>query len=237
MSHRPARLLVSVRSVSEAIFAERGGASIIDVKEPSRGPLGMADPEVWRAIRNAVRETIPVSVALGELADWIGREPLPRAAFDGLAFRKIGLARSGARWAQEWATLRESLGEGPAWIAVIYADWERAKAPDPDSILQEARLADCAGVLIDTWDKTRSTPLDPRWVARVRRIRGEVGIVALAGGLDESTISELRPFEPDFFAVRGAACDHNDRLGQVSSERVAALVRACNETSLHVHPG
>ena len=35
-------LLVSVRNVEEALAALEGGASLIDVKEPSRGPLGRA---------------------------------------------------------------------------------------------------------------------------------------------------------------------------------------------------
>ena len=38
---RPAPgLLVSVRSAAEAATALAGGADLIDVKEPSRGPLG-----------------------------------------------------------------------------------------------------------------------------------------------------------------------------------------------------
>ena len=47
-------LLVSVRSVAEAQEAVAGGAAIIDVKEPSRGPLGRADAGVTAAIAEAV---------------------------------------------------------------------------------------------------------------------------------------------------------------------------------------
>ncbi|MGI9178650.1 MAG: (5-formylfuran-3-yl)methyl phosphate synthase, partial [Pirellulales bacterium] len=41
----PDGLLVSVRSVEEAIEAVEGTAAIVDIKEPSRGPLGRADAE------------------------------------------------------------------------------------------------------------------------------------------------------------------------------------------------
>ena len=40
----PRDYLVSVRSPEEALAALEGGADLIDVKEPSRGPLGAADP-------------------------------------------------------------------------------------------------------------------------------------------------------------------------------------------------
>ncbi len=40
------RLLVSVRSAAEAEIALSAGADLIDVKEPSRGSLGAADPAV-----------------------------------------------------------------------------------------------------------------------------------------------------------------------------------------------
>ncbi|HEV3164614.1 MAG TPA: (5-formylfuran-3-yl)methyl phosphate synthase, partial [Isosphaeraceae bacterium] len=65
-----AGLLVSVRSVEEAQRALAGGAAVIDIKEPARGPLGQADPEIWQAVREAVPPHLPVSAALGELIDW-----------------------------------------------------------------------------------------------------------------------------------------------------------------------
>ena len=44
------RLLVSVRSAAEAEAALLGGADVIDVKEPDRGPLGRADDAVIAAV-------------------------------------------------------------------------------------------------------------------------------------------------------------------------------------------
>jgi uncharacterized protein (UPF0264 family) len=42
------RLLVSVANAAEARTALEGDADIIDVKDPSRGSLGMADASVQR---------------------------------------------------------------------------------------------------------------------------------------------------------------------------------------------
>jgi uncharacterized protein (UPF0264 family) len=227
-----AGLLVSVRSAEEAAVALAGGAAVVDVKEPGRGPLGCADPETWRAVRDVVPRRSPVSVALGELSDWGpgGRSAPGREAFEGLAFRKLGLSGLGddPGWPDRWSALRDAWGPGPGWVAVIYADWERARAPRPEAVVDAARDAGCVGLLIDTWDKSRPGPLAPEgpWPRVVARAR-EAGLtVALAGGLDEASIARLAPLEPDLFAVRGAACSGGDRGGTINVGRVRRLVSA-----------
>ena len=228
----PRGLLVSVRSAPEALLAVRGGAAIVDVKEPDLGSLGMADPEVWRAVRAVVPASIPVSVALGELRDWRERDAPPPSAFEGLAFRKMGLAgaESGRSWVAEWASLRRSWGDGPPWIAVAYRDWERAGAPDPDWVIAEAERAGCVGVLIDTFEKRSAPSLDESWSKRMATIRDRVGLVAVAGGVDAETIARFGPFSPDLFAVRGSACEAGDRLGTIDPERVECLAIACERS-------
>src|SRR5262245_26134710 len=69
LARRP-QLLVSVRDVAEARAALTGGADIIDIKEPRRGPLGMAKPAVMAEIVAGVGGRAPVSAALGELHEW-----------------------------------------------------------------------------------------------------------------------------------------------------------------------
>jgi uncharacterized protein (UPF0264 family) len=229
-----AGLLVSVRSAAEAAVAVAGGAAVIDVKEPARGPLGCADPPVWQEVRAAVPCDLPVSVALGELVEWTGAGRwLGPEAFAGVAFRKLGLARADRDWEREWAALRAGLGPGPSWIAVVYADWKRARAPHPDAVREAALAApDCAGILIDTWDKTQPSPLAAddtwrRWFAAARR--GRPMLIALAGGLDREAIARLAPLGPDLFGVRGAACGGGDRQGTIGRQRVAVMVEAVNE--------
>ena len=222
-----AGLLVSVRSAEEARAAVKGGATVIDVKEPDQGPLGRASAETWRLVREAVPPTIPVSVALGELRDWDDRE---KFHFEGIAFRKLGLAGAGAGWEAAWTEIRRAGASGPRWVAVAYADWRSSGSPDPIAVLEAAKVApDCAGVLVDTWDKTKPGPLDvtPEWIEWIALARRSGRFVALAGGLDLAAISRLAPLRPDLFAVRGAACDRSDRRGSVRGDRVAELVRAC----------
>jgi uncharacterized protein (UPF0264 family) len=221
-----AGLLVSVRTADEARAALAGGATVIDVKEPDRGPLGRADGAVWGTVRRAVPPGVPVSVALGELREWRDVEAPGPGAFAEISYRKLGLAGAGPDWADEWARLRRGWGPGPPWVAVVYADRDAAGSPAPDDILEVALATGCAGLLVDTWDKSRPGPLDLSWLALVRRARASGRFVALAGGLDVEAITRLAPLGPDLFAVRGAACGRGDRRGTIDPVRVARLALA-----------
>ncbi|HEU5115460.1 MAG TPA: (5-formylfuran-3-yl)methyl phosphate synthase, partial [Isosphaeraceae bacterium] len=146
----------------------------------------------------------------------------------GLSFRKLGLGGEASRpdWPTRWASLRAVLPPGPSWVAVIYADWLQAQAPEPSRILDEAIRAGCSGLLIDTFDKTGGNPLDvtPFWRSLSTRTRSSGLFLALAGRLDRDAMARLAPLEPTLFAVRGAACRDGDRLGPIDPERVARLV-------------
>ena len=171
-----------------------------------------------------------MSIALGELREWTSSLPYPqwgREDFHGITYRKLGLAGAGAHWADTWASLRRDWGPGPAWVAVIYADWVQARSPHPDEVLDVAlSLEDCAGVLLDTYDKGRPSPVDRSWSPVFERVRESGRFVALAGGLDARAIAHLSPLGPDLFAVRGAACAEGDRRGTIDAARVAVLARA-----------
>jgi (5-formylfuran-3-yl)methyl phosphate synthase len=228
-----AKLLVSVRSGDEARLAQAGGASIIDVKEPGQGPLGRAGFSVWRDVCAAVEAEVPVSVALGELTEWLGPDsPVPPVdAWAGINFRKLGLAGVAFGWGLAWQGLRARLDEatGPPWIAVICSDWQEALAPHPEEILAVAQESTTiAGVLVDTWNKGHRLRLDPGnhpWLERFSRDR-RGKLLAIAGSLGLDTIPLLEPFAPDIVAVRGAACVGGDRRADVDPARVAKLAKA-----------
>ena len=85
------QLLVSVRTPDEAVAAVDGRADIIDVKEPTKGSLGRPSDAIVAAIGASVTDR-PVSIALGELADWRGSDAPDLPAFEGVRWAKIGLA-------------------------------------------------------------------------------------------------------------------------------------------------
>ena len=214
------KLLVSVRSAEEARAALTGGADLIDVKEPARGPLGRADVSVIRGVVSEVAGRAPVSAALGEWLD--GHDwQVP----NGLTYAKWGLAGRSTLTSETLLQIRLTRhAQFP--VLVAYADHERANSPDPDLLVDAAIGYHFPAFLIDTAIKDGSSLLDwigPAVLARLRFRLGDARIpLALAGSLTEPAIRKLAALEPDWFAVRGAACDHG-RLGEVSANRVRHL--------------
>lgn len=222
MTDPQAQLLVSVRSASEAHRAIAGGAHVIDVKEPTRGPLGMADTPVIEAVRDLTHERITLSIALGELADE-PPTPLPR----GVDFVKAGLARAPTDWRGQLSRLFERVAPA-AGIAVAYADYQRANAPAPGEVFDWAYEHQAAGVLVDTAVKGGGGLFD--WVdeATLRHwidTAHSAGlIVALAGSLQDDGLTQAAALGADIVAVRGVACRDGDREGEIDTDKVRRLV-------------
>jgi uncharacterized protein (UPF0264 family) len=226
----PASLLVSVRNAAEAEAALAGGAALIDVKEPSRGPLGRADDETIAQVLWAVAGRVPVSAALGEWSE-PGAQHWP-PVLGQLAYLKWGLSGLGGLSAWQ-STLRivdrylAARHPEVALAAVAYADWRQARAPSPEEICAWACARGRGAFLLDTWAKDGRTLLDwtslaevSEWCARCRA----AGVrVALAGSLGPDQVRTLLPACPDWIAIRGAACE-GGRAGTISTGRVRALV-------------
>src|SRR5947209_3792941 len=126
-----ARLLVSVRDAAEAEAALAGGADLIDVKDPARGPLGRASDAALAEVVCVVAGRRPVSAALGELLSFDGELP---AVAGSLAYLKAGPAGLSAAGPGRWAERLAALGPPARVVAVAYADWGRAGAPSPDEV-------------------------------------------------------------------------------------------------------
>lgn len=237
-------LLVSVRDAAEAAAASAGGAAIIDVKEPARGPLGAADPAAIAAVADVVGSGLPWTMACGELVAPGGDD---EAAAQGLggpiatllegvwaalappaalpAGVKVGLAGAAGRdWQRPLAALYGRLPPGVAGVAVAYADWRRAESPRPEAVIAAAPGLGCRVVLIDTFDKAggglfASAPLEAvsAWVAAAHAAGLDV---AIAGRLTLAEIPQAWAVGPDVVALRSAVCS-NGRSGPVQ----VALVR------------
>jgi hypothetical protein len=220
--------------VEEIEAALSGGAEIIDVKEPALGALGAAAREVVESAAARVPPDVPLSVALGDPqseAEVVAlvRRLMPRRRA-GEVFLKMGFAGSDTEsqaarlLAAAVATARDA---GPAgMVAVAYADWARAHAPAPLSVVDVAERTGAIGVLLDTFEKdgrdlfaSMSLEALTLWIEEAR----SAGLrVAVAGSLGAREIALLDGSPPDVVGVRGAACE-GGRMGCVSETRVRAL--------------
>lgn len=231
------RLLVSVRDAAEARIAVEEGVDLIDLKEPRRGSLGRVDAATVRDVIEVVAGGVPLSMALGELVDYVARgddETSPDAAISdvpvGLRYVKLGLAGCGDRadWPDRWRALAIRLPRGIERVYVVYADAAVARAPAPAEINEQAAAAGARAVLVDTHTKDGRNLFDfwtaatlGRFIADVRR-RGMLAVVG--GGLTTLTIPQAAASGADYIAVRGAACD-GPRTGTVSADRIRAIRR------------
>ncbi len=230
-------LLVSVRDSNEAQAALRGGADLIDIKEPRAGSLGAAEVETWSEIADVVGTERPLSAALGELLE-PGVCDLARHAA-GMRFAKIGLAgcRDESDWSDRWREAIACLPSDVASVAVIYADYAIARSPVPAAILQSAIQFECAAILFDTYSKTHGHLFDnlgERALRPLLRDAEQAGLkIVLGGSLRGELVRRALELEPDFIAVRGAVC-HGDRRGAVDQsliESLAEIIRAHLPTS------
>lgn len=231
-------LLVSVRNAAEAVEAVAGGAAIVDVKEPTRGPLGQAGPDAVVEIAAAIDDAVPWTLACGELhagADSVVeflhrvRDRLPRGSA-GPAACKAGPAALGIdEWRRCYAAVRAAVPRGIEPVAVAYADWRRAAAPAPDEIIAAAAAEGAETLLLDTFDKSGpgllGSDTGPALGAWFDQARACGLTVAVAGRLTLAEIGSVAGLGPDVVAVRSAVCV-GGRLGTVVCPLVAEAVRA-----------
>ncbi len=232
------RLLVSVRSATEAEAALGGGAALIDVKEPAHGSLGRASDDVIADVVRVVAGQRPISAALGEWADALFN-PLPPSGLP-LTFVKWGLAGSQAMkgaWRPELAITMKQVDEqlpNCRAVTVSYADWRRAGAPRPQEVCSFAIKHAAGAFLIDTWQKDGTTLLDWLSLQEIQQLQERCRIanvpVALAGSLGLEEIHTLLPLRPDWIAVRGAVCLGQKRSAAVAEEKVRQLAELVGST-------
>lgn len=227
------RLLVSVMNPHEVPATVQGGAHFIDVKDPSRGPLGRPPARVVRAVRGAVTPPRMMSVALGDATAL--SEDLVTAARELASlyvdYIKVGLL--GGR-SQAAALLRELVqavadtNRRARVVPVVYADGPR-DGVSPPSLPGIAVDTGAHGAMLDTYDKTEGRSLlthmaEPSLAGFVTRTRAAGLLAGLAGSLGPESIARLRDVAPDVVGVRSAACE-GGRSGEVSAARVRSLVQ------------
>lgn len=225
------QLLVSVRNAAEAEAALRGGADIIDAKEPRNGALGPVDIGELDAITQAVGGSKSISAACGELLD-LDRGELGNIAFNesSIRYRKFGLVGAADHdWQSQAKSLVTHINQtGPSkTIVVAYADHERCGAPHLQEVLDWALSETLAGLLIDTGVKDGSSLFD--WLAEpvitraISSLHEQGQLIALAGSLHGDTIHRAIRLRPSIVGVRGAACSFVDRNASIDESRVVEL--------------
>ncbi|MER0239368.1 (5-formylfuran-3-yl)methyl phosphate synthase [Fulvimarina sp. MAC8] len=197
------RFLASVSGPDEALVALRGGADIIDLKNPADGALGAVSPELIEQTIAAVGGRRPVSAVAGNCPmepEAVRAAIEPRLEAD---FVKIGLFPASSEATEAVVEAAADYSDRCLLIAVLFAD----QVPD-FGILGKLAKVGFSGVMLDTMEKSAggltrhlSSARLQEFVARAREHNLMVG---LAGSLEAPDIPRLSPLTPDFLGFRGA---------------------------------
>ena len=231
MTEPAVRLLVSARSVSEAVLAADGGADFIDLKEPSAGALGGLPVATIRAVVAELRDhgsTLPVSATIGDWGMDDEAAILARVAAVGACgvdYVKVGiLPEPGA------ASVLDALAVcAHPVVPVFIAD------TGLDAALVERACALCfPAVMADTADKLAGSLFDlvamPDLQGFVVQVRRSGALVGLAGALRLHHVPALRELKPDFAGFRSAVCS-TGRAGAMDPILLRELVASLRPPS------
>ncbi|MCL1962613.1 MAG: (5-formylfuran-3-yl)methyl phosphate synthase [Desulfovibrionaceae bacterium] len=224
-------MLVSVRSIEEALLAATGGADFIDLKEPVNGALGGLPVATIRAIVRALRSQgigLPVSATIGDLP----MHDLPRILAQvqavgacGVDYVKAGIERHpGAP-----GVLNALAGSGWPVVPVFIAD----RGLDA-RLLEHACALPFPALMLDTADKRASSLFDAVPLARLQgaiaQARAAGRLLGLAGALRAAHAPLLHELQPDFAGFRSAVCVAG-RTAALCPQRLAALAALLHNTS------
>lgn len=229
------KILVSVRSVEEALLVAGGGVDFIDLKEPSDGALGGLPIDTIRAIVVALRQQapgLPISATIGD----VPTSDLPHimACVDevgacGVDYVKVGIDRA----PQSVAVLNVLATCGWPVVPVFIADrgfeWMH---------VEHACALGFPGVMADTADKLVGSLFDAvapadlqRFVDTVRSGGAGRAMVGLAGALRVLHEPQLRALAPDFAGFRTAVCV-GDRSSAIDPQRLLALTQLLHSQAI-----
>ena len=234
------KLLVSVVDKTEALESIKGGAHIIDVKNPKEGSLGANFPRVIKQVKEVVPKNVQVSATIGDLPNLPGTASLAAlgAAVSGADYVKVGLF--GSKSSEEATTLMnevcKAVKDYDSSLKVIasgYADYRSVGCMNPLKLPEVAHKVEADGVLIDIKVKNGKGNLfnfltDKELYEFVKEAHSSNLLVALAGSLDKKDVARVYGLDADIIGVRGAVCTDRDRLGEVQREKIIEFAKEIN---------
>jgi len=231
------KLLVSPINREEAIIASRGGADIVDVKNPKEGSLGANFPWVIRDIKEVVNGRQPISATIGDFNYKPGTASLAAlgAAVAGADYIKVGLydIQTEAQALELLTKITRAVKDydpSKKVVASGYSDYKRINSISPFLLPAVAAEAGVDVVMVDTGIKDGKSTfefMDERELKEFTDLAHEHGLEnAIAGSLKFEDLPVLERIGPDIIGVRGMVCG-GDRRTAIRQELVEKLVAEC----------
>jgi uncharacterized protein (UPF0264 family) len=232
------KLLVSVVDKKEALESVKGGAHILDVKNPKEGSLGANFPRVINQVKGVTPKNVEVSATLGDLPNLPGTASLAAlgAAVSGADYVKAGLlgvknSKEATAMMNEVCKAVKDYDSGLKVIVAGYADYLTVGCVNPLELPDVAYTVEADGVLVDVKVKTGKSNLfsylsDEKLRNFVEKAHDNNLIVALAGSLAKQDAPRVYALAADIIGIRGAVCTNGDRVeGRVQREKVMEFAK------------
>ena len=220
-------MLASVRNMEEADLACRGGADVVDLKEPRQGALGAVPLDTIHRIVDELWERCLISATIGDMPACPSaiREQVVKTAEAGVDYVKVGLFSQ--RHVEDCLpALAPCSRKGIAIVAVLFADTEF----DIDHVIRSVTHAGLKGVMLDTAGKGSGSLLQHRNIFQleyfVNRARQAGLLTGLAGSLTIENVPTLIRAAPDYIGFRTALCSDRERAGRIDREALREVRRA-----------
>ena len=227
------KLLVSPINKEEAIAAYKGGADIIDVKNPKEGSLGANFPWVIRSVKEAIGSKKPISATIGDFNYKPGTASLAAlgAAVAGAQYVKVGLfdVQTEDQALEMLTNINRAVKDydpSKKVVASGYSDHKRINSISPLLLPAIGAKAGVDVVMVDTGIKDGRSTFEFMSEEELMRFTGsirEFGMEsALAGTLKFDDLPMLRRIQPDIIGIRGMVCG-GDRTACIQQELVEKL--------------
>lgn len=233
------KLLVSPINIEEAKIALKGGADIIDVKNPKEGSLGANFPWIIAAIKEAINSEKPVSATIGDFNYKPGTASLAAlgAAVAGAEYIKVGLydiqtSKQAKDMLENIVKAVKNYDDSKKVVAAGYSDFNRINSISPFELPEIARQTGIDVVMIDTGIKDGRSTFEfmsnqdlIKFVSKAH----DFGLqTAIAGTIKFENIDALRMINPDIIGVRGVVCggDRNSSIRQDLVENLKKEISA-----------
>jgi len=229
------KLLVSPINIDEAVIAARGGADIIDVKNPKEGSLGANFPWVIQEVR--ARVAGPLSATIGDFNYKPGTAALAAlgAAVAGADYVKVGLYeittdRQAFELLSGVVRAVKSYDRNKVVVASGYSDYARIGSIPALELPAVAQRTGCDVVMVDTGRKDGRSTFEfmggDELQAFVDAAHQNGLECALAGSIRFDDIPAVRKIGADIVGVRGLVCggDRNDGIRAELVTRLKAMM-------------
>lgn len=228
-------LLVSAINLEEAKEAKKGGADILDVKNPKEGSLGANFPWIIKQISDYANNEIIVSTTIGDVPYKPGTVSLAAlgSAVSGSNYVKVGLYGT-ENYDQALEVMKavvktiKEYDENITVVACGYADAYKVGSVLHDEIPAVAKDSQSDIAMLDTYIKDGHRLTDHLNEEELKNFvdkSHDHGLkVALAGSVNKDDVPMLKRIGCDIMGVRGCVCSGGDRnTGTINHKLVQEL--------------